>query len=82
MASLQYFIDSICANLTEESIYELIKVRLSQGSFTVGEIIPLIRYKDRSLDFRSTKILAEVALETLAKRGDIRVEGDCVYPIA
>ena len=82
MASLQYFIDSICANLTEESIYELIKVQLSQGSFIVGEIIPLIRYKDRSLDFRSTKILAEVALETLAKRGDIKVEGDRVYPIA
>ncbi len=82
MASLRYIIDSICANLTEESIYELIKVRLSQGPFTVGEILPLIRCKDRSLDFGSTKMLAEAALETLAQRGDIRIEGDCVYPVA
>ncbi len=81
MASLQYVIDSICANFTVESMYELIKVRLRQGPFTVGEILPEIRCKDRSLDFGSTKILAEAALEALAQRGDIRIEGDCVYPV-
>ena len=80
MASLQYMIDTICANLTEESLYELIKVRLSQEQFTVGEILPLIRCKDRTLDFGSTKMLAEAALEALARRGDIRIEGDCIYP--
>ncbi len=82
MASLQYIIDSICANFTVESMYELIKVRLRQGPFTVGEILPLIRCKDRSLDFGSAKMLAEVALEALAQSGDIRIEGDCIYPVA
>ena len=82
MASLQYIIDSICANFTVESMYELIEVRLRQGPFTVGEILPLIRCKDRSLDFGSAKMLAEVALEALAQSGDIRIEGDCIYPAA
>jgi hypothetical protein len=63
-------------------MYELIKVRLRQGPFTVGEILPLIRCKDRSLDFGSAKMLAEVALEALAQSGDIRIEGDCIYPVA
>ncbi len=82
MASLQYVIDSICANFTMESMYELIEVRLRQGPFTVGEILPLIRCKDRSLDFSSAKMLAEAALEALAQSGDIRIEGDCIYPVA
>ncbi len=80
MASLQYVIDSICANFTEEAMYELMKVRLSQGPFTVGEILPLIQSKDRSLDSSSAKMLAEAALESLAQRGDVRIEGDCIYP--
>ncbi len=82
MASLQYIIDSICANFTVESMYELIEVRLRQGPFTVGEILPLIRSKDRSLDSGSAKMLAEVALEALAQSGYIRIEGDCIYPVA
>ena len=82
MASLQYVIDSICAKFTAESVYELMKARLSQGPFTVGEILSLIQYKDRSLDLGSTKMLAEAALEDLAQRGDIRIEGDYIYPAA
>ncbi len=82
MASLQYVIDSICANFTAESMYELIKVRLRQGPFTMGEILPLIRCKDRSLDFNSAKMIAEAALGALAQSGDIRIEGDCIYPVA
>ncbi len=82
MASLQYVIDSICANLTEESMYELINVRINQGPFKMGEILPLIQSKDRSLDLSSAKILAEAALEALEQRGDIRIEGDCIYPAA
>ncbi len=30
----------------------------------------------------SAKMLAEVALEALAQSGDIRIEGDCIYPVA
>lgn len=80
MASLQFLIDSICANFTVESMHELVKVRLSQGPFMVGEIAREIRCKDRSLDFESSKQLAEAALEALAQRGDITIQGDYVYP--
>ncbi len=81
MASLQYIIDSICANFTVESMYELIELQLRQGSFMVGEILPLIRSKDRSLDSGSAKMLAEAAFEALAQRGDIKIEGDCIFPV-
>ena len=63
-------------------MYELIEVRLSQGPFTVGEILPLIQSKDRSLDLGSAKMLAEAALKDLAQRGDIRIEGDYIYSAA
>ena len=63
-------------------MYDLMKVRLSQGPFTVGEILPLIQSKDCSLDFSSAKMLAEAALEALAQRGDIRIEGECIFPAA
>ena len=62
-------------------MYELIKVRLRQGPFTVGEIVRLIRCKDRSLDFSSAKMLAEAALEALVQSGEIRIEGDSIYPV-
>ena len=80
MASLQFIIDSICANFTVDSMYELVKVRLRQGPFMVGEIARDIRCKDRTLDFDSSKQLAEAALEALAQRGDITIEGNYVYP--
>ncbi len=80
MASLQYVIDSICANFTVKAMNELIELRLGQGSFTVGEILPLIRNKDRSLDSTSAKMLAEAALEALAQQGVVEIKGDCISP--
>lgn len=79
MASLQFIIDSICANFTVNSMYELVKVRLKEGPVPVGEIARDVRCKDRTLDFDSSKQLAEAALEALAQRGDIIIDGDCVY---
>jgi hypothetical protein len=61
-------------------MYELMRIRLSQGPFTVGEILPLIQSRDRSLDLSSAKMLAEAALEDLAQSGDIRIEDDRIYP--
>jgi len=80
MASLQYVIDSICSKLTVESMYELIKTRLSQGPFKMTEVVPLIQSKDRSLDYDSARMLAEAAFEALAQGGDIRIVGDTIYP--
>jgi len=81
MASLQYVIDTICANFTPEAMYGLVKLRLSQGSFTIDEILPLIQNKDRSLDSASAKMIAEAALEAMARIGDIKVKDNSVYPV-
>lgn len=80
MASLQYIIDTICANFTVDSMYKLVKERLSQGPVLVAEVARDVRCKDRTLDFDSSKQLAEAALEALAQRGDITIEGDYIYP--
>ena len=79
MVSLQYVIDSICSSLTVKFVYELIEAHLKEGPFTVGEILPLIQSKDRSLDLGSAKMLAQAALGELAQRGSLRIEGDYIY---
>jgi hypothetical protein len=61
---------------------EMVKLQLNQGPFKMNEIIPLIQSKDRSLDYDSAKMLAEAACEALVQRGDIRIDGDCIYPAA
>ncbi len=82
MASLQYVIDSICSKLTVESMYRLIKLRLDQGTFQVAEIVPFIQREDRSLDYDSARMLADAAFEALAARGDLRIDGDRIHPVA
>ena len=82
MASLQYVIDSICSKLTAEWMYRLIMSRLSRGPFRIAEVVPVIRNEDRSLDDDSAHLLAEAAVQALAERGDIAVEGDLVCPVA
>ncbi len=82
MAALQYIIDSICANFTVASMYDVVKLRLSLGPCTVDEIAHEVRCEDRTLDFSSSKILAEAALEAMVLRGDIRIEGDHIFPKA
>jgi|TARA_B100002003_G_C13989067_1_gene477989 hypothetical protein len=79
MVTVQYVIDTICANFTVDSMCDLIKTQVSQGPVMVAEIAREIRCEDRTLDFSSSKMLAEAALEALEKRGDIVIEGDCVY---
>jgi len=80
MVTVQYVIDTICANFTVDSMYDLVKERLSQGPIMVAEIAREIRCEDRTLDFSSSKMLAEAALEALEQRGDLTINGDCVYP--
>jgi hypothetical protein len=80
MASLQYVLDSICSKLTSESMYEMVKLQLNHGPFKMAEIIPAIRNKDRSLDYESAKMIAEAAFRDMFGSGEIRIEGDFVYP--
>ena len=79
MPSVQYIIDSICASVTVECVYKIIEALVSQGPFTVAEILPLIQSKDRSLDLGSAKMIAKAALDDMAQRGIIRIEGDNIY---
>ena len=79
MPSVQYIIDSICASVTVECVYEIIEALVSQGPFTVAEILPLIQSKDRSLDLGSAKMIAKAALDDMAQGGIIRIEGDSIY---
>mgnify|MGYP001565900526 FL=1 len=80
MQNLQYVIDTICARFTADSIYDLIEERLKQGPLVIGEILPLIQSKDRSLDVDSAKTLAQTALDDLGQRGRIRTEGYQFFP--
>ena len=79
MPSVQYIIDSICASVTVECVYKIIEALVSQGPFTVAEILPLIQSKDRSLDLGSAKMIAKAALDDMAQRGIIRIEGNNIY---
>ena len=81
MPSVQYVIDSICASVTVECVYKMIEALLSQGQFTIDEVLPMIQTKDRSLDPGSAKMIAKAALEDMAQRGVIRIEGDNIYPV-
>jgi hypothetical protein len=80
MPSLQYVIDTICAGVTVECVYQMIEASLSQGSFNVAELLPLIQSKDRSLDLGSARLIAKAALDDMAQRGIIRIEGDNILP--
>ena len=80
MPSLQYIIDTICASVTVECVYKIIEALLSRGSFTIGELIPLIQCKDSSLDLGSAKKIAEAALSDMEQRGVTRIEGENIFP--
>jgi hypothetical protein len=75
MPSVQYVIDSLCSSVTVECVYKIIEALLNQGSFSTAEILPLIQSKDRSLDLESARMIAKAALEDMAQRGIIRIEG-------
>jgi hypothetical protein len=79
MPSVQYIIDTICASVTVDCVYKIIEAMLSQGSCTMAEILPLIQSKDRSLDLGSARMIARAALDDMAQRGMIRIEGDNIY---
>jgi hypothetical protein len=79
--ALQYVIDSICASVTVECVYKIIEALLSQGTFTLAEMLPLIQSKDRSLDLGSARMIAKAAVDDMAQRGIIRIEGENIYPM-
>jgi len=79
MPSVQYVIDSICASVTVECVYKMIEALLSQGQFTMNELLPMIQTKDRSLDLESARMIAKAALDDMAQCGIIRFEGENIH---
>jgi hypothetical protein len=57
----------------------MIEALLSQGQFTINELLPMIQTKDRSLDLESARMIAKAALEDMAQRGVIRIEGENIH---
>jgi predicted transcriptional regulator len=80
MTSLQYIIDSLCARITVDCVYQIIDAMLDQEAATVTEILPLIQSIDRSLDPGSAKTIVRCALDNMVKQGKIRIEGDNIFP--
>ena len=81
MPSVQYVIDSICASVTVECVYKMIEALLSQGQFTMNELLPMIQTKDRSLDLESARMIAKAALDDVAQRGIISIEGENIRSV-
>jgi hypothetical protein len=57
----------------------MIEALLSQGQFTMNELLPMIQTKDRSLDLESARMIAKAALDDVAQRGIISVEGENIH---
>jgi hypothetical protein len=59
----------------------MIEALLSQGQFTMNELLPMIQTKDRSLDLESARMIAKAALDDVAQRGIIRIEGENIRSV-
>ena len=79
MPSVQYVIDSICASVTVECVYQMIEALLSQGQFTIDEVLPMIQTKDHSLDLESARMIARAAIDEMAQHGMLRIEGENIH---
>ncbi|MFN3974084.1 MAG: hypothetical protein ACK4K2_02235 [Dehalococcoidia bacterium] len=79
MPSLQYLIDSMCANFTAQSLQALVKEVVAVGPCTMLDIAQRVTEKDPSLDLGSARLLAEAAVQILADRGEVAVCGERVW---
>ncbi|MBI2887283.1 MAG: hypothetical protein HYY02_08745 [Chloroflexi bacterium] len=76
MKPVKFLVDNLCANFTEQSVFELVIRRLAEGPCTAEDIAQRITAHDRSLDAKSASTLAAAAVGELAERGDIAVQGE------
>jgi len=57
----------------------MIEALLSQGQCTIDEVLPMIQTKDRSLDLESARMIARAAIDDMAQRGVLRIEGENIH---
>ena len=55
---------------------KMIEALLSQGQYTIDEVLPLIQTKERSLDLESARMIAKAAIDDMAQSGVLRIEGE------
>ncbi|MBI2866348.1 MAG: hypothetical protein HYX99_03190 [Chloroflexi bacterium] len=80
MPSLYYLVDSLCANFTVESIYDLVVAIVAEvRPCHIGIIAGMIAERDHSLDIKSAQSLAEAAVNGLVQRGDLAVRGPHIH---
>ncbi|MBI4268040.1 MAG: hypothetical protein HY662_04565 [Chloroflexi bacterium] len=79
MKTLQFLIDNICADFTVDSLLGMVRTCLAKGPSTLGDIIGAIMQRDRSLDIRCAKGLAEGAVLVLSDCGEVEIKGALVY---
>jgi hypothetical protein len=80
--SLQYLIDSMCANFTAPSLHALVRGAVAGGPTTLTRLARLVTEKDPSLDMGSARLLVEAAVGELAARGEVVVQGEAVWVAA
>lgn len=78
MPSLQYLIDSMCANFTAAALYALVKEAVAGGPRTLLDIARRVTEKDPSLDIGSARLLAEAAVSDLVGRREVELWGEYV----
>ncbi|MCS7207116.1 MAG: hypothetical protein NZ951_04165 [Dehalococcoidia bacterium] len=78
MPSLQYLIDSMCANFTASAMYALVREAVADGPRTLGDLARRVAERDPSLDVGSARMLAEAAVQVLAERGEVHLQGEWV----
>ena len=79
MVSLQFFIDNVCANFTADSLNGLVKGSIAAGPCNIDDIAREIAGRDRSLDIKSARTLAEAAVDSLVRSRDIAILGSDIY---
>ena len=79
MATVQFLIDTICADFTLDSLYELVITSLAKGPSTIGDITGAIMWKDRSLDIGCARGLAMSAVAALEESGEVEVRESYIY---
>ncbi len=79
MKTLQFLIDHVCADFTVDSLLGLARTCLASGPTTINEISRAIIQKDRSLDVRCAKGLAEGVVQALSDIGEVEVRDSLVY---
>ncbi|MDP2728946.1 MAG: hypothetical protein Q8O55_00460 [Dehalococcoidales bacterium] len=77
--TVQFLIDTICANFTVKSLYELVMANLDRGTSTIDDLAAAIMQKDRTLDIGCARGLAMSAISALEENGQVEVREEHIY---